>query len=236
MAWTAGHKQEDHVLRGSIELGLLGSQRVLRGRCLRKSALGEEIRKRHRTQADTALIEEPAARNLLRVLPAQSGILTIHRIYSFYSVVMVSSRFNRTRETAVQAAKSTGVTPLGTRASSSLASLPCNPAKSSALNQPSRNRPSCLSRSTSNLRDSASVGWRPRQRRNTNTRRCWLVAPPSRSVLPAKARAESMNNGSFSMVRACSGVFDRARRTQEESPLGASKVCSMGYGRSEERR
>ena len=27
-----------------------------------------------------------------------------------------------------------------------------------------------------------------------------------------------------------SGVFDRARRTQAKSPLGASNVWSMGYG------
>ena len=36
--------------------------------------------------------------------------------------------------------------------------------------------------------------------------------------------------GSLSVIRACSGVSERERRTQAKSPLGASNVCNSGYG------
>ena len=42
--------------------------------------------------------------------------------------------------------------------------------------------------------------------------------------------AHSTISGSLASVRACKGVLERGRRTQEKSPLGASNVCSAGYG------
>jgi len=54
------------------------------------------------------------------------------------------------------------------------------------------------------------------------------VRPPSSTARRARARAHSTNNVSLSVVRACNGVFDLSRRTHEESPLGASKVASIG--------
>ena len=60
--------------------------------------------------------------------------------------------------------------------------------------------------------------------------------PPDSSVLTASARALSRNSGSFSVTSACSGVFERARRTHAKSPFGASNVCSMGYGTERNRK
>ena len=42
--------------------------------------------------------------------------------------------------------------------------------------------------------------------------------------------AHSRKTGSLSVVSACSGVLDRARRTQAKSPLGASNAWSIGIG------
>ena len=42
------------------------------------------------------------------------------------------------------------------------------------------------------------------------------------------AWADSTNSGSLSVVKACSGVFDRTRLTTANSPLGASKACRLG--------
>ena len=76
----------------------------------------------------------------------------------------------------------------------------------------------------------ALLGNRATHRRNAYTSRSASDEPPSRSVRWANPRAHSIDSGSFSVMSACRGVFDRGRRTQAASPGGASNVSSTGYG------
>src|SRR5262245_60142548 len=141
-----------------------------------------------------------------------------------HSLVIVSSKFSSTRLTAVQAASCAGVAPAG-RAGGLAGSLA---ARSHGLASATLKRSICFFSRLSKAANSDSSSERDVQRRKANARRSASAAPPSFNVLRAKARAHSRNNGSLSVASACSGVLLRTRRTQANSPLGASKVCSTG--------
>src|SRR5262249_12784955 len=138
----------------------------------------------------------------------------------------VSSRFNNTRATAVHAARSSILTPFG-KASGLSGSLV---ARFHGLNSPATNRSLCLFNNPINSADSRTVGLLASTLRKANSNRDASVAAPSFAVFSANARAASRKTVSLSVVNACIGVFDLARRTQEESPFGASKAWSIGYG------
>src|SRR5687768_15205424 len=190
-------------------------------------ALASQLRQRCRADSDSAFRQKPAPRERSRIAATIPMRLTVHA----HSFVIVSSKFSSTRLTTVQAASCGGVIPLGKLGGLAGSSA----ANSQGLTPPALNRSSCLPRSTSSTAASVPAGERPVQRRKANARRSQSVAPPSRKVFSASARAHSKNNGSLSVASAWSGVFDRTRRTQANSPLGASNVVSTGYGTERKR-
>ena len=98
------------------------------------------------------------------------------------------------------------------------------------FSSPNENRSSWRFFNASNSLISAAVGLRDSTRRKAYVALSASVVPPSLTALTANARAASRNRVSFSVVSACSGVFDLARRTHEMSAFGVSKVCSTGKG------
>src|SRR5262245_10800027 len=189
MARRPGHEQEDDPLRLRLEVRRLRRQRIGRfGRGI--AAPAEQVAQRQAAQADSALLEEPAAADLDRVAVAIEAILAVHG--GPYSFVIVSSRFRSTRETTVHAAACVGVTPSGKAGGSSGFSAARSQGLASGPLKRSVSRWSKASRAL----DSASVGRRARQRRKANVRRGSSASPPSRSVLRARARADSRNSGS----------------------------------------
>ena len=77
----------------------------------------------------------------------------------------------------------------------------------------------------------AASGARPVASRNANARRASGADPPSLIERSANLRAASTKVGSFSSVRACSGVLVVARRTTQTSRFGASNTVIVGCGR-----
>jgi hypothetical protein len=140
------------------------------------------------------------------------------------SLLIVSSRFCSTRAPTVQAAAWAGVAPPGSAGGWAGSAAASSHGLASGRLKCCCCRPSSFSSSDC----SSAVGRRARQRRKAYTTRSASVAPPSASVRKASARAQSRKTGSLSVISACNGVLERGRRTQEKSPLGASKVCSTG--------
>src|SRR5262245_6661187 len=143
-----------------------------------------------------------------------------------HSFVIASSRFNNTLATAVHAARSSILTPLG-KAKGLSGSLV---ARFHGFNSPAAKRSLCLFNNPINSADYGAVGFLASAMRKANSSPDASAPPPSLTVFSANARAASRKTVSLSVVRACIGVFDLARRTQEKSPFGASKACSAGYG------
>src|SRR5262245_22868290 len=95
---------------------LLGRQWIVLGalvRCRTAAVSAEQVSEHHASQADTAIAQEPAAREARRMLSTMAMVLAVHLLIA-HCLVMVSSRFNSTRATQVQAANSVGVEPVGT--------------------------------------------------------------------------------------------------------------------------
>ncbi len=110
MARAARHEQENYALRfGRRGRGLRG-QWIDRtaGRCATNTTI-HQLGQRDRTESDAALLQKPAAADAARVGVAVEMVLAVHG----YSLVIVSSKFKSTRETAVQPASSSTVSPLG---------------------------------------------------------------------------------------------------------------------------
>src|SRR5262245_44145405 len=145
-------------------------------------------------------------------------------IHLNYSLVIASSRLSITRETAVHAARSSICVPRGSGKDRSGSFV----ARFQGFNSPATNRARCLCRRPSRCAVSCGAGCRASTRRKRKSNRCASVDPPSLTVFNANALAASTNNGSFKVVNACIGVFERERRTQDISPFGTSNVCSIG--------
>ena len=129
---------------------------------------GHQVHERRRADAHTALLEEPAARNVAWMHTAIEVVLAAHH----YSFVMVSSRFKITRDTTVHAANRRGVVSPGT------AVWPVfNPARSIALSQPSASRRSSFA---SNSSSTSALGLR-RHARGAEAE-CVCDRDPDRSV------------------------------------------------------
>src|SRR6185436_12364357 len=112
MAGSACHKKEDDVLRLRRKLRLLRRQRV--GSLLGKPGPGEEMIERNRAKADSALFDKPATgirHNGIILTQRRKGAEGCAFAPLRYSFVIASSRFNRTRLTATQAAISSILTP-----------------------------------------------------------------------------------------------------------------------------
>ena len=74
------------------------------------------------------------------------------------------------------------------------------------------------------------VGSRATHSRKANRNRSVVAPGVSATMRRARRWAHSTNIVSLSRVNACSGVFDRSRRTQHTLESGASKVISIGNG------
>ena len=67
--------------------------------------VAQQLAERDGAQTDAALLEKPAARHSLCIYVHIEVILTIHGLFpESYSLVIVSSRLSKTRETTVQPA------------------------------------------------------------------------------------------------------------------------------------
>ena len=144
----------------------------------------------------------------------------------YHSFVIVSSRFSTTRASAVQAARSAGVDAGGNLACRAACFRRHAAAAAKGRRRPRLNRFCCsIEKLAAGASSSSACGSRDRHRANGVLRAARRRSRRRRPrTFRASARAHSRNSGSFSVVSACSGVFDRARRTQAISPIGASKV------------
>ena len=188
VAGSPRHEEKDDVLGLGRIVGRPGSQRItalLPGGS--QAGFSQQLAQRHRSQADTALGQKPAAGDLMGIRNSGSMLITHGLIllpysfflrptshfllptsyfslltsYFFHSLLMVSSRFSSTRDRAVQAANCTGVVPSGSFGRSS----GLYPARSQGLTHPSANRCFCSLRKASRRPTSARVGCRARHRR-----------------------------------------------------------------------
>src|SRR5207249_11088869 len=143
---------------------------------------------------------------------------------SYHSLVIVSSRFKMARETIAQAATLWRLTSEGTFLSEGTATASAAALRSSKYLY-------CSSLKLRTDLSSRSVGNRPVPRRKANRARLRSSFPPSLSTRKPIAWAASTNVVSFKVVSACSGVFERTRRGQAFSAVGASNTTSAGKGR-----
>ncbi len=145
-------------------------------------------------------------------------------VASAHSFVMVSSRFNKTRETAVQAASWAGVASFG---SSGL--WPGSSAASAQGSAPGfSNRRTCLCSRSSSVADSASVGLRDRQRRKAYSSRSAVVAAAFAD------RPQRQGPGAFQEDR----LVERGQRLERRvgaRPPDAGEIAVGGVERLEHR-
>src|SRR5207247_1983848 len=80
MARRAGLKEKDDALGLAGKMRLLGRERIRQCRRRRPTALAEQRAQRYRAEANAALLEEPAARDELRVESAIEMRLAIHGV------------------------------------------------------------------------------------------------------------------------------------------------------------
>src|SRR5262249_54228602 len=79
VARSAGHEQEDHALGLRRVVRLSGHERIGDGRGIGGGAAVEEFGEGEGAEPDGALLEEPAASDLLRVAAVVEMVLAIHR-------------------------------------------------------------------------------------------------------------------------------------------------------------
>src|SRR5260370_22737051 len=144
LARRAGHKQVNDSLGFRSEVRSAGRKGV-GGSVGGIGAGASQVSHRQCAHSDAAALQKPAAGELFGIFVSIQMVLAIHG----YSLVMVSSRFSRTRETAVHAALV-----------ASAVSENCAGARPKSVNR----RPSFF-KSESSSSVSAPSGTRPTQRR-----------------------------------------------------------------------
>src|SRR5438093_11075537 len=144
-------------------------------------------------------------------------------VFCLHSFVIVSSRFKIARLTIAHAATLCRFTSGGTFLMSGTATASAAALRSSKYLY-------CSSQKRRIDLSSRSVGARPVQSRNAYVARLGSSLPPSFHTRKPIAWAASTKVFSFKVVSACSGVFERTRRGQELSEVGASNAISDGKG------
>ncbi len=114
MTHAQKHSKRMNTSGSGCVLRRFGGKRIRSFGCRRSriTGLGQQLSQSHGPETDAALLEEPATRNEFRIVADVAMRLAVHRAGS-HSFVIVSSRFNNTRATTVQAASCVGVAPFG---------------------------------------------------------------------------------------------------------------------------